>query len=178
MVCTVDGDMEVCKDSGESVSDNSAKFETFEEQWERIKDTDNKLKQLYIDCVDLNDFCTEWASMDECNTNLHYMARNCRKSCGECTHHDVAMGEPQLIEGTEASQTFKIWENSVVYKRDEVVAKSDKYSFEAQLMCINNHQLCAFWAAQNECEANPVYMEKECSVSCGSCLNFDTVLAL
>ena len=39
--------------------------------------------------------------------------------------------------------------------------------------CINRHELCAFWAAMGECEANPGYMKLHCAPCCQTCLLID-----
>ena len=35
--------------------------------------------------------------------------------------------------------------------------------------CVDKHDLCNFWAGENECDANPGYMHLNCPVSCGTC---------
>jgi len=35
--------------------------------------------------------------------------------------------------------------------------------------CVDNHELCDFWATHGECEANPNYMLQNCQKSCNSC---------
>ena len=35
--------------------------------------------------------------------------------------------------------------------------------------CVDKHDLCDFWAGENECDANPGYMHLNCPVSCGTC---------
>ena len=35
--------------------------------------------------------------------------------------------------------------------------------------CVDKHDLCNFWASENECDANPGYMHLNCPASCGKC---------
>jgi len=35
-------------------------------------------------CEDKNEFCSDWASNGDCETNSGYMLPNCKKSCGKC----------------------------------------------------------------------------------------------
>ena len=81
----------------------------------------------------------------------------------------VDLGEIQSIHGTEAEATFEVYKKSVLYKKNQIVAQPDKHSYDVQSSCINNHELCAFWAAIGECTVNPNYMKLQCGPSCRTC---------
>ena len=81
----------------------------------------------------------------------------------------VDMGEPQTIEGTKADETLDIFQKSVLYKKNEIVAQPEKHKPGVQADCVNKHELCAFWATIGECTANPNYMKLQCGPSCRSC---------
>ena len=69
--------------AAETFDDNDPEI-GFDEQWEMIKNSKSRLKNLYIDCVDTHTECENWANHGECQANPHYMQVSCRKSCGEC----------------------------------------------------------------------------------------------
>ena len=41
--------------------------------------------------------------------------------------------------------------------------------------CVDNDPHCPNWAAGEECENNPIWMRRRCSLSCGTCLQSDKV---
>lgn len=41
------------------------------------------------------------------------------------------------------------------------------------ITCNDNHELCAKWASQGECKANPNYMIENCMRSCEVCVKYD-----
>jgi len=79
------------------------------------------------------------------------------------------MGEHQLINGAEADKTYEIFQKSILYKKNEIVAQPEKHSYDVQSTCLNKNELCAFWAAIGECTVNPGYMKLQCGPSCRSC---------
>lgn len=169
MTCS-NSDSESCKIEQDRKDFEEEDGRDFDKQWERIKSTKNKLRKLYIDCVDNPEHsCELWGKSGECDKNPHFMRVHCRKSCGECADYDVDMGEYQNIHGTEAEKVFDIYLKSVLYKKNEIVANPQKHDYAIQEACVNKHELCAFWALIGECTANPGYMKLQCGPSCRSC---------
>ena len=39
---------------------------------------------LFLDCVDENDNCQNWAKVGECDKNPNYMLEKCNWSCNAC----------------------------------------------------------------------------------------------
>jgi len=81
----------------------------------------------------------------------------------------VDVGDIQTIEGPDAEKAYEVYKKSLIYKKNEIVAKPEKHSFDVQNSCLNKHNLCAYWAAIGECTANPNYMKLECGPSCRTC---------
>lgn len=80
--------------------------------------------------------------------------------------HSVTFGEPQQVAGEKWKETLAN------------IAKTKEYMIEVfnneTLRSIRNeckvrNELCAFWAAIGECEANPPYMLMQCAPSCQTC---------
>lgn len=132
-------------------------------------------------CRDTHENCKFWASIGECANNPNYMLKSCAKSCGTCekategrdkkvetaerklttdTTADEEMieasqgfGELQLATGVERPNTLEVIKNSIKYMATEEV-QSLTGSFKSA--CRNKHELCSYWAAMGECEANKV----------------------
>lgn len=155
-----------CVDGGLPENDDEGDFDR---QWDEIKNTNNRLKELYIECKDMEPRCQQWADHGECKNNPYYMRVSCRRSCGECEDYDVDLGEIQSIHGEKRGDVLEIYLKSVLYKKNEIVANPKKHDFNVQKECVNKHELCAFWATVGECTVNPKYMKLQCGPSCRSC---------
>lgn len=143
----------------------------FEKQWEQIQNIESPLKALYVDCDDLYYDCVDWAKGGYCEENPIYMSVNCRLSCGECNEIDVYMGEKQIIgdEKDHGLETLELYKQSILYKKNEIVAKPDEHNINVQYNCLNHHESCTWWALTGECENNPDFMNINCGPSCRSC---------
>lgn len=53
----------------------------------------------------------------------------------------------------------------------EIYGPNAKHDISPEVLaeCTNREQLCAFWAAIGECEANKAYMKTKCAPSCQTC---------
>jgi hypothetical protein len=38
------------------------------------------------------------------------------------------------------------------------------------MACDDKHEKCGEWAADGQCDANPTFMNRECSLACGLCV--------
>ena len=85
-------DSDTCTPGIQAIDDiqneHQAQDTDFDEQWNKIKNTNSPLKKLYIDCVDNHEKCNLWTDLGQCNDNPYYMSVNCRKSCGECVEYE------------------------------------------------------------------------------------------
>ena len=80
-------------------------------------------------------------------------------------------GVPQTIVGKESEMTLQVIDDMHRYMNEEVFVNLTYATIRND--CINNHDLCAVWAALGECEANSRFMLKECAPACKSCLYLD-----
>jgi prolyl 4-hydroxylase len=121
-------------------------------------------------------------------TTNSYMLKYCPKSCGACnelkgqerkllrtlSESDVDLlertakfGEKQTATGDQAALTL-----DVVREMLEYMEGSDEFMTlpnAVQEHCRNTNDLCAFWAAIGECEANIAFMKVKCAPACKSC---------
>lgn len=75
-----------------------------------------------------------------------------------------------IDRGSDARfKTLEVFQKSVDYKKNEIVAHPEKYSFAIQKGCVNQDRMCSYWAALGECDANPSYMRTSCALACRSC---------
>ncbi|KAG7344014.1 procollagen-proline dioxygenase [Nitzschia inconspicua] len=139
-------------------------------------------------CVDTHENCAGWADVGECQNNPTYMLKYCPKSCGSCNEvkeqqrlldrsitesdkeileHTLKFGEKQAATGNQAEDTMKVVRAMVDYmeKSDEFMALPTS----VQEHCKNTHELCSFWAAIGECEANIAFMKVKCAPACKTC---------
>jgi len=132
-------------------------------------------------CVDTDERCGGWAEMGECDNNPNYMKIYCPISCDTCPEtYDLNVeekelldvvaeyGKPQKVEGMDAAKTFEVIRKTVTYMQNEVHSSNPTHQLSVA-ECINRDELCAFWAAIGECEANKAYMKVKCAPSCQSC---------
>jgi prolyl 4-hydroxylase len=176
-----DGEYEDDDFFGDDEEDND--FDSDEEEEEDVVSVE--------ECVDEHKSCEFWSNHGECEANPNYMLVNCRKSCNTCRQFPVSpqrskhvvdekekvltlsakFGVEQKAEGTEEQQTFLRIKQMIDYMKNHVHAKNPTHKMSKQVIrdCSNEHELCALWASQGECEANPSYMLVNCSPSCFSC---------
>ena len=88
--------------------------------------------------------------------------------------YHVGYGEPQRVQGSEAPATKRRLKEMLHYM--ETVVGADPLFDEVKGECQNRHELCAFWAAIDECTVNPSYMKLTCAAACLTCdhLKFET----
>ncbi|XP_068219088.1 LOW QUALITY PROTEIN: hatching enzyme 1.2-like [Palaemon carinicauda] len=114
------------------------------------------------DCIDLNTFCSSWASGGQCNSNPGYMRVNCKRSCNTCDT-DVC-GD---IAGNCGS-----WSASGECERNPEFMKQScrrACGFCESGGCVDENEYCFDWAAKGYCSSNPAYMNSCCKKSCGRC---------
>jgi prolyl 4-hydroxylase len=107
------------------------------------------------------------------------MLNNCAKSCGACDgsssevadvddydtasllEKTVKFGVAQTAAGNKAHLTMVVIRKMMDYleRSDDFMALPTKI----QENCKNNHELCSFWAAIGECEANVAFMKVQCA---------------
>lgn len=129
-------------------------------------------------CKDDDERCGFWASQDECENNPGYMLQKCKKSCDVCggiTPKETKIkkeglgskyGEPQDATGVHRDSVLERIAKMEKYMEEEVT--KPKYD-KVRRQCENRNALCAFWAVQGECEANPSYMQLHCPPVCETC---------
>ncbi|KAL7460273.1 hypothetical protein ACHAXS_000736 [Conticribra weissflogii] len=143
------------------------------------------------ECVDTNPSCRSWASVGECDNNPNYMLIYCPISCDSCPEkYDRSLeeeellkkvakfGKPQKVEGQDSPKTFEVVRKTVHYMENDIFSDNPTHDLSDQVLgeCTNREELCAFWAAIGECEANKAYMKVKCAPSCQSChmIDFDS----
>lgn len=128
-----------------------------------------------VECVDFDTKrCSYWASIGECQENPRFMLDACRFSCNVCGEDDdegdgskeqvedqaslwrrgVDLGEPQILQytdGTHAGDILWLITKARSYMKHWV---SDYIGDGMDKICRNQHEDCAYWALQGECEAN------------------------
>jgi len=140
-------------------------------------------------CKDNHENCAGWADMGECDKNSNYMLKTCKKSCGICEDKKVTttataatesiedvsrmlkrttkFGELQVASGEYTKKTLENVQEMIDYMEtsDDFLALPSR----VQDNCRNKNELCSFWAAIEECEANVAFMKIECAPACKTC---------
>eukprot|EP00581_Thalassiosira_minuscula_P015498 CAMPEP_0183727118 /NCGR_PEP_ID=MMETSP0737-20130205/24907_1 /TAXON_ID=385413 /ORGANISM="Thalassiosira miniscula, Strain CCMP1093" /LENGTH=509 /DNA_ID=CAMNT_0025958669 /DNA_START=53 /DNA_END=1582 /DNA_ORIENTATION=- len=141
-------------------------------------------------CNDAKPECKVWANVGECEKNPGYMLNHCPLSCNSCSEQlsnnpssererkdlleaVAKYGKPQRVEGDQASKTFEILRKTIDYMQNEIYNPNSTLSRDILEECTNREELCAFWAAMGECEANKAYMKIKCAPSCQTCKMID-----
>ena len=148
------------------------------------------------ECNDGHELCGFWAGSGECQKNPKYMLENCRKSCNTCPDAKVLRGqspvqhaenqkllklverygEPQTVDDPNLSDlTYLVIRQTIDYFENFIHAADSTHTIPEDVIkeCTNKHKLCAFWAAEGECDKNPSYMTTKCAPSCRTCANID-----
>jgi len=165
-------------------ADGSEKEQTIK----RIIDSLEYMRSLkdMAHCRNSHKLCAFWSSLGECENNS-FMTTQCGPSCHSCTKgaandkslHELsesellmavkAYGEPQELGEDDKLTLLDVIIDSIDYMRN----LGDTLSQEIKDSCVNKHELCAYWVAGGECEANVVYMKANCGPSCRSCAMID-----
>jgi len=90
------------------------------------------------------------------------------------TENTLIRGIEQKIVGSEREirATEEIINLSNVYLTNSLhYHKGQQQKYILEQLCVNKHELCSFWAAWGECDKNPAFMLKSCSLACLSCEN-------
>lgn len=128
-------------------------------------------------CKDMHEKCDSWAREGECDKNPKYMLLNCMKSCLNCPAENAAretrFGVEQTVSGDKAEETARKLKEAIEYMETVVLNDKVRYPDEIATECLNRNELCAFWAAIGECEANPGFMQLQCAPVCKSCEQLD-----
>ena len=133
-------------------------------------------------CEDENvEECEEDARKGFCTIDPDRMEeRGCFRSCLYC--RTPATDKDLFLRGVD--QTIKeVGDRPSPREVAEVMAKSERYFVDEVLVneslgryrleCRNDHALCAYWAAQGECEVSPGEMGENCAAACRNCLLVD-----
>lgn len=83
-----------------------------------------------------------WAQAGECDKNPVYMLRECMVSCNQCPAWQLP---------------------------DENSTDVTHHNSTAARVCVDTEDRCGMWAAAGECDKNPIYMLRECMISCNQC---------
>ena len=70
---------------------------------------------------------------------------------------DTGFGERQLVTGAQAADTRQQLAKMITYMQEQVLAAdNDNHILQSVAQdCLLRNEMCAFWAAIGECEANP-----------------------
>lgn len=124
------------------------------------------------------------------------MLENCRQSCAVCPDNNIIPGQspsqhaenqrllkqielygiPQKVDDSNyADLTYLTIRQTIDYFENFINAENPTHSIPEHIIkeCVNKHELCAFWAAQGECENNPSFMTIQCAPSCRTCSKID-----
>eukprot|EP00584_Thalassiosira_punctigera_P024711 CAMPEP_0172554422 /NCGR_PEP_ID=MMETSP1067-20121228/54494_1 /TAXON_ID=265564 ORGANISM="Thalassiosira punctigera, Strain Tpunct2005C2" /NCGR_SAMPLE_ID=MMETSP1067 /ASSEMBLY_ACC=CAM_ASM_000444 /LENGTH=492 /DNA_ID=CAMNT_0013342791 /DNA_START=82 /DNA_END=1560 /DNA_ORIENTATION=- len=139
-------------------------------------------------CEDKEPDCPGWARLGECENNPNYMLGHCPISCDSCPEATSfsddeeelldaveKYGKPQRVEGVDAPKTLEVIRKTVAYMENDVYGPNPSVTLREEVLneCTNREELCAFWAAIGECEANKAYMKTKCAPSCQTCEMID-----
>lgn len=104
--------------------------------------------------------CETWAKDKQCDANKEFMSTSCAKSCGLCQWGDLTPppAEPAAEEPAAAAEPPK-----------EAPAAPEPPKEPTAPACADEHNDCAQWAKDGECQANADYMEEACPKSCRKC---------
>uniref|UniRef100_A0A7S2P0I7 Procollagen-proline 4-dioxygenase n=1 Tax=Leptocylindrus danicus TaxID=163516 RepID=A0A7S2P0I7_9STRA len=129
-------------------------------------------------CEDKHRKCAAWADIGECETNKGYMSKNCPWSCNMCANPgEGADVEAPPVYGTAQKfsandeKTLIVMREMNEYMTTEVFREAKYRNLKGN--CLNQHELCAFWAGLGECENNPSYMKINCAPACKTCIELD-----
>mmetsp|Transcript_23701 Transcript_23701/g.56124 ORF Transcript_23701/g.56124 Transcript_23701/m.56124 type:complete len:473 (-) Transcript_23701:1027-2445(-) len=135
-------------------------------------------------CADKEEECGTWAKAGECTNNPNYMLVNCPISCDSCPEPldlpeeilDLLdrvsnYGPYQRVEGVDSEKTIDVVRKTVAYMENEIYGEDASHELSEEILeeCVNKEELCSFWAAIGECEANKAYMKVKCAPSCQTC---------
>ena len=75
------------------------------------------------------------------------------------------------LKGEDAPKTVDVIRMTVNYMENDIFGDNPTHSLSDSVLaeCTNKEELCAFWAAIGECEANKAYMKTKCAPSCQTC---------
>lgn len=139
-------------------------------------------------CEDTHDGCKGWASLGECEQNPDYMLMHCPISCDSCPEPlDLSTeerellgtvakyGKAQKVQGEDSSKTLEVIRKTITYMQNEIYGPNPTHTLSEAILaeCTNREELCAFWAAIGECDANKAYMKTKCAPSCQTCEMID-----
>jgi len=126
-------------------------------------------------CLDDREECPDYAVAGHCETNPKYMLAHCKASCNACPADfqifDNHWGEPQECYGDNADKIKQIVKDTEVYMTTKVYKQSLYLS--VRQICLNRDKLCSKWAAEGECQNNPMWMTTNCGPACQTCEKMD-----
>ncbi|CAL4094757.1 unnamed protein product [Meganyctiphanes norvegica] len=128
-------------------------------------------------CEDTNNFCSDWASKGQCQSNPAYMHVHCKKSCNKCgTTVYPKPVNPKPTACVDKNQYCADWAkkgyciSNAAYMKPSC-PKSCKACDNTVVStnCVDTNAFCPDWATKGQCNSNPAYMHKSCKKSCSKC---------
>ena len=148
-------------------------------------------------CVDMHERCELWSDSGECLLNPSYMLSACERSCLVCVDpfmfqssyddddsdnisEDLqrAYAFSDMDVGKTQAQSEQGWNGKVNEDIRQIIRDMEHYARHVitdpkydgiRAQCSNKEGLCAVWAWQGECDKNPGFMIKSCSLACQKC---------
>ena len=123
-------------------------------------------------CSDEDAKCETWAKSGECQRNENFMSRECRRSCKFCTPAPPPPPPRSSRPPPNAAPPPRGGApppRGAPPKRAAAAVAEKKPDRRTGGGCRDAHTLCARWADDGQCTANPQFMESECALSCGAC---------
>eukprot|EP00980_Cylindrotheca_fusiformis_P010139 scaffold2253_cov119-Cylindrotheca_fusiformis.AAC.14 len=106
-------------------------------------------------CIDNDSQCEIFAARGECDSNPKWMLQNCPVSCKHCPEDYELHGSVQ--QSLVGSGRFEVTPKMVVdlLKSTKTYMTNLSIKEELKAICKNEHEMCATWALNGECDANP-----------------------
>ena len=123
-------------------------------------------------CRDNNQFCMNWATQGQCDSNPYYMNLNCKSSCNQCYENSVSnvRGVPGCQDRNEYCEGWArqgYCTTNRAYMAGNCALSCDTCVEKGS--CEDSNSYCGDWAASGECQRNRVYMLENCKSSCNAC---------
>jgi len=142
------------------------------------------------DCTNFHSLCDTWAATGECILNPNYVHHVCPAACFQCINvtalrnrkdnpldeNDIALRILYARESHGVQQSIGISQADKAKIKPTLIAMEQymihnvtRLPRDQRKVCINNDTECAFWAAENQCEENILFMMPNCPLACQFC---------
>mmetsp|Transcript_20165 Transcript_20165/g.19414 ORF Transcript_20165/g.19414 Transcript_20165/m.19414 type:complete len:406 (-) Transcript_20165:154-1371(-) len=123
-------------------------------------------------CTGTDGSCSDESNIDDLgNDFVEIGVENVSEGAEDEINFSASYGIAQKAEGDSYLKTVERIEEVNKYMKEEVFVE-EKYA-KVRNDCQNRNELCAFWAAIKECDANPKFMLLNCAPSCFTCEHID-----